>query len=208
MRALQLLALQGGDPEVDGDDGQGRQAHVHVGREDEDERQDGAHDHRQEVDEEVLDGAGDAAGALVDARLEHAGGVVTPGEEGHPILEDPLHDAQGQPLGDVDPELLPEDALAEGNGRPEDFLAEQHDTDNGQDLRGFRPGEISRSHQGVDGVHGTVQHDGVHLCEQGTDQGQRQGSEKEEAVRLHIGNDSLEQLGEGHRAWGSQRTQR
>ena len=55
--ALQLLSLHRGNPEVDRDDGQGRQAYVHIGRENEDERQDGAHDHGQQVDEEVLDGA-------------------------------------------------------------------------------------------------------------------------------------------------------
>ncbi len=198
--ALQLLPLQGGDPEIDGDDGQRRQAHVHIGRENEDERQDGAHDHRQQVDEEVLDRAGDAAGALVDARLEHAGGIVAPGEESHPVLEDPLHHAQGQPLRDVDPELLAEDALSEGDARPEDFLAEQDDADDGEYLRRLRPREIGRAHQGVDGVHRAVQHDGVHLRQQGAEEGQRQRGEQQEAVRLHIGNDSLEQLGEGHGA--------
>ena len=140
--ALQLLPLQGGDPEVDGDDGQGCQSHVHIGREDEDERQNGAHDHRQQVDEEVLDGAGNAAGALVDARLEHAGRVVAPGEESHPVLEDPLHHAQGQPLRDVDPELFAEYALPEGDARPEDFLPEQDDADDGQDLHRLRPREV------------------------------------------------------------------
>ena len=154
----------------------------------------------QQVDEEVLDGAGDAAGALVDARLEHPGRIVAPGEEGHPVLEDPLHDAQGQPLGDVDPEFLAEDALPERNASPEHFLPKQDDTDDGQYLRRFRPGEVGRAHEGVDGIHRAVQHDGVHLRQQGAEEGQRQGGEQQEAVRLHIGNDSLEQLGERHSA--------
>ncbi len=188
----QFLSLERRNPEIDGDDGQGRQAHVHVGRENEDERQDGTHDHRQQVDEEVLDGARDAAGALVDARLEHAGGVVAPGKEGHAILEDPFHDAQGQPLGDVDPEFLTEDTLPERDAGPEDFLPEQDDTDDGQYLRRLRPREFRRSHQGIDGIHGPVQHDGVHLREQGAEEGEGQGGKQQEAVRLHIGDDSPE----------------
>ena len=198
--ALELLPLHRGDPEVNRDDGQRRQAYVHIGRENEDERQDGAHDHGQEVDEEVLDGAGNAAGTLVDARLEHTGRIVAPGEEGHAVLEDPLHDAQGQPLGDVDPEFLAEDALPERNASPEHFLPKQDDTDDGQYLRRFRPGEVGRAHEGVDGIHRAVQHDGVHLRQQGAEKGERQGGKQQEAVRLHIGNDSLEQLGERHSA--------
>ena len=180
--ALELARLAHRDPEVDGHDQQGGEAHVDVGGEHQDEREHGTREERQQVDEEVLHRAREAAHALVDTRLELPGGVVGPGEEGHPEGQDLVDHGLREVLGHEDAHPLAEVVLEIVDHRGEDLLAQQDDADDGEDACRLRPGEI-RADQGVDRVDRAVEHDGVDLRHQGPCEREHEGEDDKPAIR-------------------------
>ena len=192
--ALELLGLADGDPEVDGDYEEGRESYIDVGGEDEDEGEDCAREEGQEVDEEVLHRAGEAAHTLVDTCLELAGGVLLTGEECHAEGEDLVHDGLAHILADEDAHALAVVVLGVGCEYADNFLAEKYGGDYREDAGGLSPVEIAAAgaHEGVDLVHRPVQHDGVDLCQEGADEGQDEGGENKPFVGLYIWLDLLE----------------
>ena len=85
----------------------------------------------------------------------------------------------------IDTQVLAEIALEEGDEGREDFLAQEHGTDSQQDLRCPAPLEVHGLYEGIDGVYGFVQHYGIHLRHQRTDEGQRDSSHNQHPIRLH-----------------------
>ena len=195
--ALEAARLAVGDPEIDRHDAQRHEAHIDIGGEHQDQRQQGAREQRQQVDEEILHRARQAAHALVDTGLELAGGVLVRIEIGHPEGQHLLDDALREVARDEDAHPLAVVVLREGDQHREQLLAQQHDADDGQDAGGLRPGEV-RADQGVDGIHGAVEHDGVDLRHQGADEGQYKGGQHQPAVGPYKRPDIAEKLDQIH----------
>ena len=195
--ALQALGLPDGDPEIHRNDAQGHKSYVHVGREHQDEGEGGAGEQRQQVYEEILHRARDAAHSLVDTRLDLAGGVRVGVEEGHAEGEHLFDDGLRQVARHEDAHPLTVVVLGEGDSCGEDLLSQQHRRDNDEDAGGAAPGEI-RAYQRVDGVHGAVQHYGVDLLHHGPNEREDEGDRHQEPVRLYERAYVLEQLDQVH----------
>ena len=181
--AFEPPRLADGDPEIDRDDGQGHEAHPHIGREHQDQSQQGAREQRQQVDEEVLDRAGKAAHALVDPGLELAGGIFARIEKSHPEGHDLFDDALGQVPAHEDAHPFAEVILGESDQGREDFLGEEDNRDDSHDTGGPGPLEIGPDKR-VDRIDGPVEDNGVDLGHERAHQGQDQGDGNQPFVRL------------------------
>ena len=159
---LEPTRLAVGDPEIDGHDAEGHESHIDIGGEHQDQGEQGAGEQRQQVDEEVLHGARQRADALVDTGLEFAGGVVAGVEKGDPEGEHLLDNALSQVAADVDAHPLAEVVLCKGDQGGEHLFAQQHNADDGHNAGRLSPAEVGADER-VDGIHGTVEHDGVDL---------------------------------------------
>ncbi len=180
--SLQALGLPVGNPEIHRDDPQGHQPHIDIGREHEDEGQQGAGEQRQQVDEEILHRARKAAHALVDTGLDLSGSVFRRVEERHLESEHLLDDRLRQVPRNKDAHPLSEVILRKGDERRQDFLAKQDYRNDNQDFRSLSPGKV-RADERIDGVHRPVQHNGVHLRHQGPHQRKDEGDDDQPAVR-------------------------
>ena len=108
---------------------------------------------------------------MVDTGLKLACGIVARVEVGHAEGEDPLDDALRQVTADEDAHPLAEVILGEGDEGGEDFLAEQHDGDDGDNADGLLTPVDACRDQTIDFVDGPIEHDGIDLCHQGANQG-------------------------------------
>ena len=192
------LSLNIGNIEVYGHDEQSHQTHIDIGREHQDQRKQGAGEERQQVDEEVLHRPAEAADALVDTRLELARRILVGIEIGHPEGQHLLDDTLRKVARHEDTHPLAEIVLGKGDQRREDFLAEEHDADDREDPRRLGPGEILGRHQCVDGIHRTVQHDGIDLRHQRPDEGQYQRQKHKPFVRFDKWLDVFEEVDQIH----------
>ena len=195
--AFEPASLAIGNPEINGDDSQGHQSHIDIGREHQDQCQRRAGEQRQQVDEKILHRPGDAADTLVDTGLNLSGGVFIAGKIGHPEGKDLFDDALRKVSGHENAHPFPVIVLRKGNSGRENFLPQQHGRDEGEDTGGLAPGKI-RSDKSVDGIHCPVQNDGVDLLHHGTDERENQCNDYQKPVRLYKRPDVLEKLKKIH----------
>ena len=160
--SLEPFGLPHRYPEIHRDYAKGHKAHVYVGRKHKDKRKGGAGEQGQEVYEEVLDRAGEAAHALVYTGLDFTGGVFIGTEKSHPEGEHLLDDGLGEVPGHEDSHPLTVVVLRKGDEGAQDFLSKQDYRYYGKYPSGLRPGEI-RADKRVYGINRAVQHDCVHL---------------------------------------------
>ena len=99
--------------------------------------------------------------------------------------QDAVDDAQRQVTAHINAQLLPEIALEERDEGRYDLLAQKHGANNDQYLYSFAPLEVHSLYQGIDGINCLVEHNGIHLRHQRTDEGQRDSSHNQHPIRLH-----------------------
>jgi len=161
--SLQSSGLSDGYPNVNGYDEKGGEADIEVGGKHQNQCEDGTHEQRQKVDEEVLYGGREAAYPLVDSCLQFARFVVLSSEEGHAVGEHVVDDGLRKVLGYVDTHLFAKIVLGISDDGRQYFLSEQDDADDGQYVGCFLPFKIVRHDEVVDGIDSTVEHYGIDL---------------------------------------------
>lgn len=132
-------------------------------------------------------GSGEALDASVYTGLQFPWLVVVGGEKGH-LEGEHLFDARlGEIFGDENAHLFSVVFPKEGDNGRQQLLAQQDDGDGGQNLGSLYPCEVFVLYQGIDGIDGFIEDDGVYLGCQGTDEGEGQRGDYQPSVRLDVG---------------------
>ena len=103
---------------------------------------------------------------MVNAGLQTPCLVARTGEERHAVAENPIHDGLREVFAHEDAHSLTIVVLGIADDGCQHLLAEQDDADDGEDVGCLAPLETFRHDEGVDGIDGAVEHDGVHLCDE------------------------------------------
>ena len=197
--ALHAARLDVGYPEIHGDNEQRDETHIDVRHEHQYQGENGTRKQRQYFDEEIVHRVRQRHDTPVDTRLELARLVTLAGKECQAERQDAVDHLQRQVAADEDAQLFAVVALEERNHQGHKLLAQQYDGDDGQYLHRVAPQEtVLRLYQRIDGIHGLVQHHGIHLCHQRPDERQHQCQRDEPPVGQHKGQDILQQRPNGH----------
>ena len=198
--ALHPFCLKVGYIKIYRYDTQSDQPHIDIRPKHQNKRQDGTCEERQDFNEEIVDGIRQTHDASVDSRLQFSRFIPFGCKECHTEGKHALHHPQRKITTHKDTHPLTIISLEECHQSPYYLLTKKDDGNSGQYLNGTAPGEIGYLYQFIDGIDSTIEHNGIHLCHQRTDDCQCQRNAHQPPVRQHERQDILQQVENTHLA--------
>ena len=196
--ALHPFCLKVGYIKIYRYDTQSDQPHIDIRPKHQNKRQDGTCEERQDFNEEIVDGIRQTHDASVDSRLQFSRFIPFGCKECHTEGKHALHHPQRKVTTHKDTHPFTIISLEECHQRSNHFFAKKDDSNRGQDLNCAGPREVWYLYECIDCIDSTVEHNGIHLCHQRTDDCQCQCNAHQPPVRQYEGQDILQQVQDIH----------
>src|SRR5690554_3245587 len=184
--------------EIDGNDHECHQPHVHVGVKHHHQRDDGGGEQRQDIEEKVLYQADQALHAPVDPRLQVTRLVARLGEERHLVGEDPVDRLLRQVAADLNTDFFAKIFLSELDTDIQQLVGNHNGRYNQQQPHPVLE-RVGLTEQLFHPVHRLVHQNGIHLRGERPDQCQEQGSGDHPLVGFYKREEVLEKCFKGLR---------